>query len=114
MLENFAKSIGYDDPLKIYLSKIEELLLGDYFISKRSVALLLLQRDEEVFGIVAKKENERLADIKKIISEAEHHYSHPLTYIISLRRQKEASRLANSVMSIREGHKISLRDKKHT
>ena len=103
MLENFAKRIGYDDPLETYLSRIEEFLLGEYFISKRSVALLLLQRDEEVLGGVVKKEKERLADILKIISEAENHYSHPLTYIISLRRQKEASRLASSVMSIREG-----------
>ena len=111
MLENFAKRIGYDDPLETYLSRIEEFLLGEYFISKRSVALLLLQRDEEVLGGVVKKEKERLADILKIISEAENHYSHPLTYIISLRRQKEASRLASSVMSIREGHKISLRER---
>ena len=55
MLENFAKRIGYDDPLETYLSRIEELLLGDYFISKRSVALLLLQRDEELLRLVAGK-----------------------------------------------------------
>ncbi|MGA2775843.1 MAG: ferrous iron transporter B [Candidatus Omnitrophota bacterium] len=111
MLVNFAKKIGYDDPLEIYLSRIEEFLLGDYFVSKRSIALLLFQRDEEVLKAATEKEKERFSAITGIINEAQAHYAHPLIYIISLRRQKEANRIANSVVSVVEGHKVSLREK---
>ena len=52
MPENFAKKnitehlcrgIGYDDPIEIYLSKLESLLKSNYKISKRSISLLILQ-----------------------------------------------------------------------
>ncbi|MFA5276554.1 MAG: ferrous iron transporter B, partial [Candidatus Omnitrophota bacterium] len=111
MLVNFAKKIGYDDPLEICLSRIEEFLLGDYFVSKRSIALLLLQGDGEALKTIREKERERFSAITVIIKEAEAHYTHPLIYIISLRRQKEASIIANNVVSLVEGHKVSLKER---
>src|SRR3990167_5430554 len=98
MLKDFAKKIGYDDPLEIYLSKIESLLLSEYKISKRSVALLILQEDKETLSLVSDKEKERFKEISVIIEEAKGHYTHPLSYIIGLRRQQESSRIAKGVM----------------
>lgn len=110
MLKDFPRKIGYDDPLEIYLSRLESLLLSDYKISKRSVCLLLLQEDREITDIVKEKERQRAAEILSIIQEAKAHYSQPLTYIISLRRQRETSRISNAVTSVKEGHKLTLRD----
>ena len=95
MLREFPKKIGYNDPLEIYLSKIKSFLLSDYKISKRSIALLLLQEDKEILDTVKDKERERAKEILGIIQEAKQHYFQPLNYIISLRRQEEASRIAN-------------------
>lgn len=105
-----SRSIGYDDPLEIYLSKLELFLLSDYKISKRSLSLLLLQEDKEILEVVGDKEKERMNEITKLIQEAKSHYSHPLSYIISLRRQKEASRLASMVMGFKESHRFSLKE----
>lgn len=110
MLKDFARNIGYDDPLEIYLSKLESLLLSDYQISKRAISLLLLQEDKEVLGVVKDREKERINEILNIIQEARAHYHHPISYILSLRRQQETSRIANAVMSFKKAHKFSLKE----
>jgi len=111
MLENFAKKIGYDDPLEIYIARIEEFLKSDYYISRRSIALLLLQGDTEMLALVEEKERERLDGIKAVIKEAQGRYAHPLIYIISVCRQKEASLIASSVITVHENKKISFRER---
>ncbi|MDP3732238.1 MAG: ferrous iron transporter B [Candidatus Omnitrophota bacterium] len=110
MLRELPRNIGYDDPLELYLSELEAHLLSDYKISKRSLSLLLLQEDKDILDIVKDKEKDRIDKILNIIQKAKAHYSHPLSYIISQRRQEEAIRLANMVMSFKEGHRLSLRE----
>lgn len=110
MLRDFPRKIGYDDPLEIYLSKLQSLLFSDYKISKRSLSLLLLQEDKEILDTVKDKEKERINEILKIIQEAKTHYSQPLTYIISLCRQREASRIANTVASFKKGRNFNLKE----
>jgi len=111
MLEAFAKKIGYDDPLEIYLSKLEALIIGDYTISKRSIALLLLQEDKDILALIKDKEKDRIDEILKIIREAIAHYSHPLGYIISQLRQEESNRVCSAVMSFKQSHRITFRER---
>ncbi len=111
MLKDFAKRIGYDDPLEIYLSRIESLLLSDYKITKRAIAILLLQEDNEMLDRIKDKEKERAEEILKVIQEAKAHYSHPLSYIISLRRQKETNRISQAVMSFKKAGKVSFSER---
>ena len=110
MLKDFVKNIGYDDPLEVYLSKLEGLLKSEYKISKRAVSLLLLQEDEEIFELVKNGEKERIDSISDIVHETKSHYSHPLNYIISERRQKESSRITASVMSVKERRIFNLKE----
>ena len=109
MLKDFARHIGYDDPLEIYLSKLESLLTQDYRISKRSLALLILQEDKDTLSIIGEKENTEA--ILKIIQEAKTHYSQPLSYIISIRRQKETARICAKVISSQPPQKPSIAHK---
>lgn len=111
MLKDFAKKIGYDDPLEVYLSRIESFLLSDYKISRRSIALLILQEDKETLAIVSDKEKERFKAISGVIEEAKAHYTHPLSYIIGIRRQQESSRISKAAMSFKENHKVILRER---
>ncbi|MEW6102032.1 MAG: ferrous iron transporter B [Candidatus Omnitrophota bacterium] len=111
MLRDIAKSIGYDDPLEPYLSKLEALLSADYIILKRSVALLLLQEDKEILQEVRNKEGEGFDEILNIIEQAQKHYSQSLSYIISVRRQREASRIAKTVMVFKESAKLPLKER---
>ncbi len=111
MLENFAKKIGYDDPLELSILKLESLLLSDYKISKRSVSLLLLQSEPEIMDLVKAKEGGRFQQILAVVKEASSHYHQPLSYIISIRRQEEASRICQMVMSYKGAHKFSFRER---
>ena len=86
-----ATRIKYDDPVEfsveIAVDRIENLLAGEYNLSKRAVALLLLQDDEEMAGIVKQKDADSSSEILDIIVEVKKHYSHPMDYIITMRRQ---------------------------
>ncbi|MCM8797531.1 MAG: ferrous iron transporter B [Candidatus Omnitrophica bacterium] len=109
--KHFCRSISYDDPLEVCISKIQGLLLSDYRMSKRALALLLLQEDKEIVDTVRDKEGERFDKIMGIVQETKTHYLRPLTYIISLRRQKEASRIAKLTVGFPGQQKLSIKEK---
>ena len=111
MLEKFPKYIGYDAPLDVYLSKIETLLSSDYGISKRSVAILLLQDDDMILEAVSKKEGQKAGAIISLIAQAKAGYNQPLSYIISQSRQKEASRIAGNCMTFGTAARLTLKDR---
>lgn len=88
-MPEICKYVG--DILETSLEKIENLLKADYGISKRSIGLLLLQEDEEIISRVKSSDLENFAQIMEIANHAKAHYHEPLSYIISLARQEEAS-----------------------
>jgi len=111
MLQNFAKKIGYDDPIEVYASRLEALLQGTYPLSRRAVALLLLQNDEEMSLLMREKEKERADRIVAVVEEAKKAHTQPLIYSISVQRQKEATRITHVVMAQKEGIKKGLRER---
>lgn len=109
MLREFPKHIGYTDRLEFYLAQIEKCLEGEYKISRRSLSLLILQEDAEILAEVREKEKERAEEILKIIQQAKQDYHQPLSYIISLSRQKEAASIANSVITYKKRGELKFR-----
>ena len=106
------QSIGYSDTLEVYISKIvESLAYSEYKISKRALALLLLQEDAEILETVKTKDAQNFPLIEHIIQEAKKHYSQPLNYIINLRRQEEATLIAQRVMTYVKNPIISLQER---
>ncbi|MDD5555972.1 MAG: nucleoside recognition domain-containing protein [bacterium] len=87
------------DAIEASLDRIESLLARPYGMSGRAVALLLLQGDDEIAGIVGAAEPEALEKIRPIVAEAQARYDDPLPYIIAVRRQEEASRITRAVLS---------------
>lgn len=108
MLRDLVKNIGYDDPLETYISKVNDLLSAEYGILKRSVALLILQEDKEILKLVKERETDNYGKILAIIQEAKSHYANPLSYIISVRRQEESSRITEAVISYKSKGKLSI------
>lgn len=86
------------DILEISIEKIESLLTQDYGLSKRAIALLLLQEDSEIMALVNAREQGVFEKIKEIISHAKSHYSEPLSYIITIARQEQASRITKEAV----------------
>lgn len=107
---HFCRSIGYDDRLELQISRIEALLSSDYRVSRRALALLLLQEDKEILELVKAKEQDKFLEVEKIIQEAKSAYHYPLSYIISIRRQEEASRISRLVIAQKEAEKPSFKE----
>ena len=97
-----ALRLKYDEALESALSSIENLLEGNYRLSRRAVGLLLLQGDSEIEGRVREQEGANYQSIQKIVSEARASYSQPLSYIIALRQQQEVRRILETAVTTRE------------
>jgi len=102
-----ATKVRYGDEgdfsLEACLKKLIKLLQGNYRLSRRAMALLLLQEDEEIQDLVRRKEPEIWKDVQEIVSRAKRTYSHPLNYLITMQRQETAEQI---LMRVREPNKV--------
>ncbi|MDO8602867.1 MAG: ferrous iron transporter B [Candidatus Omnitrophota bacterium] len=96
--------------IELAVEKICDLLKASYFISKRSVALLLLQDDEEIREIVRKNESDTIDDIQKVVKEAKAHFANPITYELALERQNEVRLIIEKAVKIKK-ETIELRER---
>ena len=101
MLET-GRKFRYDKPLESALSRIENLLGGDYGISGRAVGLLLLQGDSQMERRVEKQDASGYASIRKIVAEAGAGYGQPLSYVLALRRQQKARQVLAAAVTVKE------------
>ncbi len=87
----------YDGHIENALSHIVELLEHDYNLSRRTVGLLLLQNDQEIDTLVRQHDGENMPAIEEIITATRSRYNRPLDYVIAVKRQQQATRLASGV-----------------
>ena len=97
-----ALPLKYDELLETALTRISDLLKGDYSISKRTIGLLLLQGDQQIEQEVREREASGYDSIKEVISQVTSEYSQPLSYIIALRRHQEVKRILTTVVTSKE------------
>jgi len=88
------RPFAYEEPMEESLNGLERMLQGDYTISRRSVAALLLQEDTEVITI-AKSGEKDYGLIDSFIEVANTRFPHPISYEIALQRQRIASKIVN-------------------
>lgn len=103
--------INYDEAIESAIREIEALLKSTYSISKRSVALLFLQEDQDVRQLVKQEEELRFEQIDIIAQETRHKYARPLSYPIRMRLQKEADQIISSVLTTQETPTMPFREK---
>ena len=87
----------YDDVIEIAIDRVQKTLKGRYNISKRAIALLLLQDDPEIIALVRDQMKDDYVHAGKIIEETKKKYSQPLNYILTLQRQKEINKIVGEV-----------------
>ncbi|HHY81293.1 MAG TPA: ferrous iron transporter B [Clostridiales bacterium] len=97
-MEGQLLNFRYNDKLEQAIRKMEDLLKSAYNISKREIALLLLQEDEEILDRVGRQEGERLEKIYQVIQETKQSFEQPLNYIIAMERQEWANRVTDKVV----------------
>ncbi len=88
----------YHTHIESALEKISSLLKNDYLLSKRTIGLLLLQKDPEIINLV-KVGEKRFKLVEKVIFETQQKYSQSLNYIINRKRQWEAKGIASNVLT---------------
>jgi ferrous iron transport protein B len=113
-IQKYAKKtsrvkIQYPERIEEAISRIEALLEGEYRISRRSLALLLLQEDAGAFERISKEKNH--TEIKKIVEEVKSSYADPLTFTITLARQRVADEIEGLTVHQRAEVKPTLQER---
>lgn len=92
-----ARSVKYEEVLESAIQRIEEILPGEYSLSKRAIALLLLQEDPGIIALVKGQMKGDYKALEDIVQETKKRYSQPLNYVITLARQREIEKLLSKV-----------------
>jgi ferrous iron transport protein B len=103
--------VEYEDKIENAIKRIEEQMMCDYTLSKRAMALFLLQGDSEVKEFVKEKEKENFSKIESIVSNTTRRYSMPIRYMITMKRYSFSGKIVESVFSQRTETKVDLREK---
>ena len=80
------------------VEQIEGLLTGHYVLSKRAIALLLLQDDRQIWDLVKARDARAYEQIEQLAVAARQSYSDPLDYVIAMRRQQKINELLQGVI----------------
>lgn len=103
LLETFT----YHQDIEEVVTQITPLLKAEYGFSKRSIALLLLQRDEEVWEMVRQKEEAGFEQIKSILDRFSHHSESPL-FQVSAAQQEWTRSIVNQVVDYKPENRKKL------
>lgn len=96
-----AHAIRYEPPIEQAIQKIEAHLRARYQLSRRAVALLLLQDDAEFDALVRQQEGPAdVAAVRDAIAAAQAEFDCSLSYLISLRRQSAARQIVHGSMAL--------------
>ncbi|HEX9022547.1 MAG TPA: ferrous iron transport protein B, partial [Geobacteraceae bacterium] len=91
---------GYNRRLERDIEEIALQLRGDYNLSRKAVALLLMQRDEEVAALVKGAEGDRYEAIAALVKEKVFTHRESFHLDLSLERKVIVKRLLEGVLTI--------------
>jgi ferrous iron transport protein B len=91
--------VQYLEPIEAAVSAIAKLLTADYGLSRRALALLLLQRDAAVQARVERLDPAAGPELDRIVAETEARFSQPLSFCLAVARQEMGDRIARKATS---------------
>lgn len=98
-----SSPVQYDNEVEAALGMLTAQLTADYRLSRRAMALLLLQGDTSIEELVKEKEGEHFAEIKVAAANARASYGQPLSYVIAIRQRQEVKRIINATVNKESG-----------
>ncbi len=101
----------YDPPLERAIVDVEDLLQGEYRLSRRAVAVLLLQGDAEVEEMVRQTEGARWSDISDAVERARDEAVEPMDAAFALARRDAVRRILRPVMTHPDHARIALNER---
>ncbi len=91
------RKVTYPESIEDAVAEMETLLPNDSVLGKRAMALLLLQEDAEVQGIVQEARVTDRVEIERITRRTREKIRQRVDYALALARQEEANRIAGEV-----------------
>lgn len=95
-------AIHYHPTIETALNNIQERLHSTYAMTRRAIAVLLLQSDAEVIALVQEQEGPRAGEILQIIQATQTHFGQPLPYVIGRQQHQAAQRILQQVIQTPE------------
>ena len=92
--------ITYSRLLEGDIAEVSRLMQGDYVLSKRALALLLLQGDDEVTGLVARVEGNGYESIASTVRELAFERRESFHLDLSMERKETVNRLVRNVITL--------------
>jgi ferrous iron transport protein B len=92
------KLVTYPVVIENAIQQMEAFMYGSYQITKRVIALLLLQNDKGVAELVVRQEGGRAEDIQKIVEATQKQFNQPLSYLIARQQRESARHILHSVL----------------
>ena len=109
--KKMAWIVKYDKVVESAVQKIQENLNGEYRISKRAIALLLLQDDQDIKSLVRERMKDNYVLLEEIVEETKKKYSQPLNYVITLARQGEIMEIVKKVTISSPSGRLDFRER---
>jgi ferrous iron transport protein B len=92
-------TVDYGEPIEGALEKISSILPDQGILSRRILSLMLLQEDDEIMKMTAKKIGEDFFRVKKIITSFKAHSRNSANYSITLKRQEKTREIIKEIVS---------------
>lgn len=92
--------ISYSRLLERDIAEVSRLLQGQYVLSRRALALLLLQGDEEVSGLAAQQEGESYPALAEKVREIAFERRESFHLDLSMERKEIVNRLVRGVITL--------------
>ena len=92
--------ISYSRLLEHDIAEVSRLLQGQYVLSRRALALLLLQGDEEVAGLAAQQEGERYPALAEKVRQIAFERRESFHLDLSMERKEIVNRLVRGVITL--------------
>lgn len=92
------QSFEYEEPLEGLIGDVVSMMCGDYAISRKSLAALLLQKDPDASALVRERETNFTA-LQTHVTQSQNQFPHPVSYEFALERQRIASKIVHEAAS---------------
>lgn len=95
------KCINYGIEVESTISKIENLINGNYSLSNRSISIMLLESDEDALNLVKEYETENIyIEIEKQVKSFSDKFTEPIEYLNKLRINEISRKIKNKYTTI--------------
>lgn len=103
--QSHKATFAYATDLEKDIQQLSKLMQGDYFLSRRSLAIMLLQRDGEITELVKACEGEHYERVEKLVNDIVFARRVDLHLRISLERKRICKGLLDGVVTQKDGRR---------